>query len=33
MGFVDVDANVQALLQTDGNVTRAIEVLLEQQEP
>ena len=26
-------ANVQALLQTDGNVTRAIEVLLEQQEP
>merc|ERR1711937_938635 len=33
MGFVDVDANVQALLQTDGNVTRAIEVPLEQQEP
>lgn len=33
MGFVDLDANVQALISTDGNVTRAIEVLLEQQEP
>jgi len=33
MGFVDLDANVQALIATDGNVTRAIEQLLEQQEP
>jgi ubiquilin len=33
MGFVDLDANVQALLSTDGNVARAIEALLAEQEP
>jgi len=33
MGFVDLDANIGALLETDGNVARAIEKLLEDQEP